>query len=62
MKIRMRTTYAGPHGNCDPGGVIDLDDTEGKRLIAAGFAEPANVPHISAKIEAAATRTKKPNA
>ena len=39
MRIRMRTTMAGPGGNAGPGDVIDRPKAEAYALIEGGFAE-----------------------
>ena len=39
MKIRMRTTMAGPDGGCvQAGEIIDLDETRARALIDEGWA------------------------
>lgn len=42
MKIRMLTGLSGPNFNLVAGDPHEADDAEAKRLIAAGFAEPAS--------------------
>lgn len=62
MKVKMKTVYAGPGGNCPVGGEIDVDAEEGKALIAGGYAtkvvdeQPAKSPRKrkSAPVETAA--------
>lgn len=39
MKIKMRTTLAGPSGVLSAGQVADVSDEEGKALVDRGFAE-----------------------
>lgn len=39
MKVKLKTIYAGPRGNCGAGCVIELPDDEAKDLIANGYAE-----------------------
>ncbi len=63
MRIRLRTTLAGPSGTFRPGQVVDLPN--GAALVAAGYAdamEPAAAaPRIeSATVPAAAERAVSP--
>ena len=39
MRLRMKTIYAGPLGNCQPGETAEFTSKEGKALVAGGFAE-----------------------
>jgi hypothetical protein len=39
MRVRMRTTYAGPGGTARAGATIDVDDEEAAMLIDRGYAE-----------------------
>lgn len=39
MKVRMRTAYAGPHGNHPIGSLPDFPKAEARALIAGGYAE-----------------------
>lgn len=39
MKVKLKTVYAGPRGNCGPGAVIDLPDKEAQGLIDGEYAE-----------------------
>ncbi len=41
MKITMRTTYAGPLGNCGPGGTLDVPEKDAVTLVGAGYADYA---------------------
>lgn len=38
MRIRMSTIYAGPHGTCAPGGILDLPEAAAYDLIERGYA------------------------
>ena len=38
MRIRMSTIYAGPHGTCAPGGILDLPEASAYDLIERGYA------------------------
>lgn len=73
MKIRMRTTSAGPTGVLRAGHVYSLGDVEAKQLLAGGYADPVKAsdaetadaapgPETAARKPAAATRgrTSKP--
>lgn len=44
MQVKMRTNYAGPEGNHDPGAVVDFDGKTARRLIYGGFAEAVDEP------------------
>ena len=47
MKIKMKTTMAGPDGIATVGSVVELSDDQAKDLIAGGYAvsmEPATLP------------------
>ena len=60
MKLRFLTPMSGPLFNADTGDVIDLaDDADAARIIAAGFAEPAE--QVTAK-DATEKATKAPPA
>jgi hypothetical protein len=39
IEVRMNTLYAGPKGNCHPGGTITVDDDEAKALVDGRYAE-----------------------
>lgn len=39
MRVKLRTMYSGPRGNCGAGCVIDLPDNEAQGLIDGGYAE-----------------------
>ena len=43
MKVRMKTIYAGPAGNAQPGQTLDCDDETGQALIDGGYAEAIEV-------------------
>ena len=38
MKVKMKTTYAGPAGTCNAGGTIDVPPAEAKDPIGGGYA------------------------
>ena len=63
MYVKMRTRYAGNAGTCSPGGIIQVDDAEGKTLCEKGFAEEcdakgnAKAKRSKPKTESAAKRT-----
>jgi hypothetical protein len=38
MKVKMRTTAAGPNGTAQEGQVVDVDAKHAKQLIAGGYA------------------------
>ena len=40
MKVRLRTTMAGPEGTHQPGEIVDFDEARAKDLIARRYAEP----------------------
>lgn len=44
MKIRMRTRYASPTQQCEPGKTINLPEKEAKALIKSGNAERLLTP------------------
>lgn len=39
MRVRMKTIYAGPLGNYQPGDTAEFASKEGKALVAGGFAD-----------------------
>lgn len=39
MRLRMKTIYAGPAGNYQPGELAEFGTKEGKALVEGGFAE-----------------------
>jgi hypothetical protein len=41
MKLKILTSMAGPSVNHRPGDLVEFDPATATRLIAAGFAEPA---------------------
>lgn len=43
MKIKMLVSMAGPEVVWDAGTVVDIDDAEAARLLAAEYAEPVEV-------------------
>ena len=45
-RIRMNTRMAGPHGNAEPGQIIEVDAAVAADLIAGGFAEEVAGPAI----------------
>lgn len=49
MKIRMRSTACGPRGNKLCGKVYDVDEAEGRELVAAGAAVAVPTPAAPAK-------------
>lgn len=53
MKIRMRTTMAGPKISAQAGSVIDVSDSEAKVLCEGGFAELAEAAAPRAATEKA---------
>lgn len=38
MRVRMKTILAGPQGTAQAGAIIDVSQTTGETLIAAGYA------------------------
>ncbi len=57
MKVRLRTIYAHPaHGCCSPGAVLDVNDEEAKRLIAAGYADEVKTGALAAARESQAVK------
>ena len=54
MKIKYTTCVAGADFCRNPGDVADVDDAEGARLVAAGFAKP--VKTTAAKVETATVK------
>ena len=52
MKVRMRTTYAGPRGTAGPGKIIDLPDQEAMGLLKSGYAVPAPAERAPASARA----------
>jgi hypothetical protein len=47
MKVKLHTISAGPGGCADAGEPVTLSEGEGKRLIAAGAAQPHTAPLVS---------------
>lgn len=39
VQVRMKTIYAGPNGNCQPGGIISVDEVEAVELVNGRYAE-----------------------
>lgn len=48
-KVRVKTTYAGPHGAARPGQLIELPDEDAAGLIDAGYAEAYVEPPADAE-------------
>jgi len=46
MKVKLHTISAGPGGCADAGEPVTLSEDEGKRLIAAGDAQPHTAPLV----------------
>ena len=44
MRVKMRTTMAGPHGVILAGKQGEVPDEQGKALVAAGYAERVEAP------------------
>lgn len=44
MRVKMRTSYAGPAGSCAAGGIVDVPEAEAAGLVAGGYAEVVPVP------------------
>lgn len=44
MKIKLRTTYAGPAGTGSAGSVMNVPDDVGRDLVAGGYAEDLTPP------------------
>ena len=44
MKVKFMTRDAGPEGVRQPGDVVDVSETEGRALVAGGFAEALEAP------------------
>lgn len=42
MKVKLKTTMAGPGGTANPGDIVDLPN--GQELIDGGFAESIEIP------------------
>lgn len=53
MRVKMRTTYAGPHGTCSAGGTLDLPPPVAYDLIERGYASQVGAPERGAVIETA---------
>lgn len=47
MKIRMITRMAGPRGNCEPGGIVDVDPKEAKELVEGKYATYVDQPLVT---------------
>lgn len=60
MKVKLKTVYAGPRGNCGPGSVIDLPADEAKGLIDGDYAEKVEKPRPTAKVEPEAPKDEEP--
>lgn len=60
MRIKMKSTMAGPDGNASPGQVIDVPDTEARALLAGGYAEAVDPPQESQTVAAQETATTPP--
>jgi len=65
MKIRMKTTMAGPDGVVGIGKIADFDPEKARQLVDAGYAEwvdkPERIPETAA-IEPAVEKAIKPPA
>jgi len=46
--VRMRTTYAGPAGNCTSGNTIEVDAKEAALLIRGGYATEVSGRELAA--------------
>lgn len=44
MRLRMKTIYAGPAGNYQPGDLAEFAAKEGKVLVEGGYAEELGKP------------------
>jgi len=55
MRVRMRTTYAGPAGTARAGQTIELEDEQAAALLSAGYAEEVVEPAAEASGAADAT-------
>lgn len=53
MRIRLKTTYAGPSGSCAAGGVIDLPDGEAYGIVEAGYGSQVEEPGVERATNAA---------
>jgi hypothetical protein len=51
MHVKMLVSMAGPLGVREPGQVIEVDEEEAARLIAAGFAVPEKGEVETANVE-----------
>lgn len=49
MKVKFLTRDAGPEGVRQPGDVVDVSETEGRALVAGGFAEALEAPRREKK-------------
>ncbi len=54
MKVRLKTTMAGPEGAFPPGSVIEASPEEAEMLITGGFAEPVEAEPVKPEVETAA--------
>ena len=52
MRIKLRTTMAGPNGSYNAGSVVEFDDATAKTLLDGGFAETASVEPAAVPIDA----------
>lgn len=60
MRIRLLTGIAGRGFSHAPGDVVDMDDAEAARLLAAGYAERADEGYEAATAEPEEAATVKP--
>jgi hypothetical protein len=60
MRIRYKTTSAGPQAIFHKGDIADVPDATGVRLIAGGFAEAVGVPAVAKVVKEAVKQTVKP--
>lgn len=54
MKVRLKTTMAGPEGAFPLGSVIEASAEEAEALIAGGFAEPVDAVPVRPEVETGA--------
>ena len=58
MRVKMKTTYAGPAGTAGAGQTIDLDKDDAYALIEGGYAEQVEEDKPKAKRKTKAKKSK----
>lgn len=61
MRVRMRTTMAGPSLNAGAGTVVDIDEATAKELIARGYAASLADKAVVSPVETATATPQRRN-